>query len=264
MIDVIIKFPTNFFLLQNHPNVGGGGGSSGSNSLGHSSASPHNSMEGSPRMVPASPLAATAADRKSKTPAPLNSGVSLNKKTIRNYTPRESGDLLRRQLEDNRRKQVKKIKHDKTCDLLFQPIILNLQVARRASSGNSRLSRQEEVEEDEEEEDEEEDASDASGRKTSVERMIEDFHRNLPPPSAASTVAAKRNAAARAGASSGANTAATTASSKSRGNGRRAAGGGGGRAAAADLGTMSSRVSNWSEASFDYQVTNFGGFFYLT
>ena len=220
-------------------------------------------MEGSPRMVPASPLAATAADRKSKTPAPLNSGVSLNKKTIRNYTPRESGDLLRRQLEDNRRKQVKKIKHDKTCDLLFQPIILNLQVARRASSGNSRLSRQEEVEEDEEEEEEEEEASDASGRKTSVERMIEDFHRNLPPPSAVSTVAAKRNAAARAGASSGANTAATTASSKSRGNGRRAAGGGG-RAAAADLGTMSSRVSNWSEASFDYQVTNFGGFFYLT
>ncbi len=63
-----------------------------SNSLGHSSASPHNSMEGSPRMV---------SKKKDDAPAASTSGVSLNKKTIRNYTPKESGNMLR-QIEDKR------------------------------------------------------------------------------------------------------------------------------------------------------------------
>ncbi len=132
--------------------------STGSNSLGHSSASPHNSMEGSPRMV-----AKAAAGP-----------VSMSKKTIRNYTPKDGGNNMLRVIEDNRRRRE-----------------------------------EEEMEE--------------AGRKTSVEKMIDDFHKNLPPPSTA------------------ANTAKNTArKGHHHGNDN-------------GVDTLSSRVSAWSEASFDYQ-----------
>ena len=131
----------------------------GKGSSGNSSLSPHNSMEGSPRM------------KAKKEPQ-----VTMAKKTIRNYAPKESSNMLK-ELEANRKKKT-------------------------ANNSNGELLNPDE-------------------RKTSVEKMIEDFHKNLPPPKSAPS-------------------AATTLASKSVRNG-----------------TMNSQISNWSvassSASFDYQ-----------
>lgn len=72
-------------------------------SSGNSSLSPHNSMEGSPRMIPRQ--AAKFQPSPSVTPlgtkSATSSGVSFNKKTIRNYTPQASSNMLR-EFEDRR------------------------------------------------------------------------------------------------------------------------------------------------------------------
>ncbi len=72
-------------------------------SSGNSSLSPHNSMEGSPRMIPRQ--AAKFQPSPSVTPlgtkSTTSSGVSFNKKTIRNYTPQASSNMLR-EFEDRR------------------------------------------------------------------------------------------------------------------------------------------------------------------
>ena len=131
-------------------------------SSGTSSLSPHNSMEGSPKMKMTTNDNG-AAKGKAK-PAAV-------KKTIRNYTPKESGNMLKKELEANRKKAS-------------------------SSSSSSKVE-----------------------DKTSVEKMIEDFHKNLPPPSNAATL--RQN-------------------NVNGGNG-----------------TMNSQVSNWSvassSASFDYR-----------
>lgn len=112
----------------------GSGLSTHSNSKGSSatsSLSPHNSMEGSPRMFSKEPLF------QAKVPS-SQPNVTMGKKTIRNYTPQASTTMLR-ELENRRHKANQK------------PV---------------RSVPQNEME-----------------NKSSVDQMIEDFHRNLPPPS---------------------------------------------------------------------------------
>ena len=164
-----------------HNSIGKESGKESRVSSGNSSLSPHNSMEGSPRMM--------KKDVKSQF-KPNNSSVSGSKKTIRNYTPKESSNMLR-ELEDRRKKSSGEIK---------------------GKTKNTKLE-----------------------RKTSVERMIDDFHRNLPtpPPDPREQEAAKNRPSNQP----------QPMSSKPHGS---------------KHGTMSSQVSNWSvasssAASFDYQ-----------
>ncbi len=96
-----------------------------------SSMSPHNSMEGSPRMSLQQQQHHQMKAQQHQQQQPQQP-VSLNKKTIRNYTPKQSGDLLSKELEGRR-------KISKTGQ--------NYQESRT----------------------------------TPVEKMIADFHRNLPP-----------------------------------------------------------------------------------
>ena len=149
-----------------------------SNSSGKgSSMSPHNSMEGSPRML-FSPS--------------TTSEVVMGKKTIRNYMPKESGNMLR-ELENQRKNRRDQEEKKRTPPQAKQ------------HSGKPEM-------------------------KTSVERMIEDFHRNLPHPAAAAKEPDGRS------------TATNTVNSKRNG--------------ALVNGTMTSQMSNWSAgssvASFDY------------
>ena len=153
------------------------GSAKGSRSSGNSSLSPHNSMEGSPRMVSSS-ASNTGTGSHFQPPNHNSSGISLGKKTIRNYTPNESSNMLR-EFEDRRNNSVDWRHHRKHSKPTLE-------------------------------------------RKSSMERMIDDFHKSLPPPD--STL----------------NT--TTANSSKR---------------PSKNGTMTSQVSNWSAASsaasFDYQ-----------
>ena len=148
-----------------------------------SSMSPHNSMEGSPRMLFSPSNTASASE------------VVMGKKTIRNYMPKESGNMLR-ELENQRKNRRDQEEKKKTPP------------PPKQHSGKPE-------------------------KKTSVERMIEDFHRSLPGASpdgrstATSTVVSKRNGPLVAAAAGPNNN-----------------------------GTMTSQMSNWSAgssvASFDY------------
>ena len=111
------------------------GSAKGSRSSGNSSLSPHNSMEGSPRMLQSQSMQFQPNSGPS-------SSVNLmgNKKTIRNYTPKESSNMLR-EFEDRRNTNSHDYRGPKN------------------PRSKNRLE-----------------------RKSSVERMIDDFHRNLPPP----------------------------------------------------------------------------------
>ena len=151
------------------------GSAKGSRSSGNSSLSPHNSMEGSPRMQQQNVVAQFQ-------PAPSNSSVLMGKKTIRNYTPKESSNMLR-EFEDKRNNSVDwRSKHK---------------------------------------------ASKRVERKSSMERMIDDFHNSLPAVHPSSNDATMTTSA--------------TGGSKRQSNN----------------GTMNSQISNWSAASsaasFDYQ-----------
>ena len=119
-------------------------GSNKSCSSGKSSVS-HDSMNGTPRMRRKAESITTPTD-----PAPTalllpsNPSVILNKKTIRNYTPTESTNMLR-QFEGGYRQHS---------------------LERNAKVGKTAPV-----------------ASDSNlGRKSSMEQLIEDFHKNLPPP----------------------------------------------------------------------------------
>ena len=164
------------------------GSAKGSRSSGNSSLSPHNSMEGSPRM-----LQSTSQFQPQHSSS--NPGVNLGKKTIRNYTPKESSNMLR-EFEDRR----------------------NNSVDYRAKNNSRSKPRLE--------------------RKSSVERMIDDFHRSLPPPGVENRQQETNNK------DSTINT--DNASKK-----------------ASKHGTMNSQISNWSAASsaasFDYQPALGGG-----
>ena len=150
-----------------------------------SSMSPHNSMEGSPRMLF----------------SPSTTEVVMGKKTIRNYMPKESGNMLR-ELENQRKNRRDQEEKKETPPLAKQ------------HSGKPE-------------------------KKTSVERMIEDFHRNLPHPAAAKEP-------------DGRSTATNTVNSKRNG--------------ALVNGTMTSQMSNWSAgssvASFDYHQVRKSGIRY--
>ena len=98
------------------------------------SLSPHNSMEGSPRMVVKKGVGDHSQGRTNfQTTSTMDSQVSLGKKTIRNYTPKESSNMLK-EMEENRRKKT------------------------TGKSGPEK------------------------SQKAPVDRMIDDFHRNLPTP----------------------------------------------------------------------------------
>ena len=99
-----------------------------------SSLSPHNSMEGSPRMVKPT----RQSPQRSYQPSSSDLNVSMGKKTIRNYTPKESSNMLK-ELEENR---------------------MRIKKAATASNAVDNTSRQQKP----------------------VDRMIDDFHRNLPTP----------------------------------------------------------------------------------
>jgi len=128
-----------------------GGQSIGSNkssrSSGKSSSLSHDSMDGTPRMIRRSESITTP-----KNPVntsfiiPTNPSVILNKKTIRNYVPPESNNMLRN-LEDNRKSNQQQLVSD--------------------SREKTKASHKKEQK---------------SERKSSVEKLIDDFHRNLPSP----------------------------------------------------------------------------------
>ena len=168
------------------------GSAKGSRSSGNSSLSPHNSMEGSPRMLQSQSMQFQPNSGPS-------SSVNLmgNKKTIRNYTPKESSNMLR-EFEDRRNTNS----HD-------------YRGAKNPRSKN-RLE-----------------------RKSSVERMIDDFHRNLPPPGVENR---QQNTEQNTVGSAQTNATNTTENSTKK---------------ASKNGTMNSQISNWSAASsaasFDYQ-----------
>ena len=121
-------------------------GSNKSCSSGKSSVS-HDSMNGTPRMRRKTESITTPTE-----PAPTalllpsNPSVILNKKTIRNYTPTESTNMLRQ----------------------FEGGYRQTSLERKAKSGKTQ------------------DAADTAdshlNRKSSMEQLIEDFHKNLPPP----------------------------------------------------------------------------------
>ena len=131
--------------------LSGGGHSIGSNkssrSSGKSSSHSHDSMDGTPRMIRRSEsITTTKQPVKTSFIIPSNPSVILNKKTIRNYVPSESNNMLRN-LEDNRK--TSKPHHQKA-----------------APSSKEKLKNKE----------------NKSERKSSVEKLIDDFHRNLPSP----------------------------------------------------------------------------------
>ena len=143
-------------------------------------------MEGSPRMVVKKPESAMPSSGGQRY---HSDQVSMGKKTIRNYTPKESSNLLK-ELEENRRKNLDRTKP--------------------------------------------------------VDRMIDDFHRNLPtpPPDPRELDKSARTSVANA----------SSAAATDQGKKSPASAGG----AAKNNGTMTSQISNWSvasssAASFDYQ-----------
>ena len=134
-------------------------------------------MEGSPRMISTPQFQ----------PVPsANPSVSLGKKTIRNYTPKESSNMLR-EFEDRRNNSVD----------------WRGQNSKHQKSGGANKTKP------------------SIERKSSIDRLIDDFHRSLPAPphhESNSTIATKRH------------------------------------------GTMTSQISNWSAASsaasFEFQTVN--------
>ena len=187
------------------------GSAKGSRSSGNSSLSPHNSMEGSPRMVNTT-LSSTVGGTASQFPVQSSSspGISLmGKKTIRNYTPKESSALLR-EFEDRRNNSV---------DWQAKMQRNSMQESSESKTNEQSLE-----------------------RKSSMEKMIDDFHKSLPPPPATSNRAGIAVATAKSKKDSTmTSTSAMTCSSKRQ----------------SKNGTMNSQISNWSAASsaasFDYQ-----------
>ena len=119
-----------------------GGRSVGSGSGSRSSGGSHDSLHGTPRMVRRSE-SITTPSQPSPTSLllPTNPSVILNKKTIRNYAPPESTNMLRH-LEGTRKGKE--------------------EAARRQETGTT--------------------ARETPERKSSMDELIDDFHRNLPPP----------------------------------------------------------------------------------
>ena len=187
------------------------GSAKGSRSSGNSSLSPHNSMEGSPRMLQSQSMQFQPAS------SGPSSGVNLmgpGKKTIRNYTPKESSNMLR-EFEDRRNTNSVDYRGER----------------KNQSRSKPRLE-----------------------RKSSVERMIDDFHRNLPPPGVENRQQNNQpEARLNTVGSAQTNVTNTTENSASVGGGKKAS----------KNGTMNSQISNWSAASsaasFDYQPAGLGG-----
>ena len=153
------------------------------------------SMEGSPRMI------STPQFQPVTTPS-NNPTVSLGKKTIRNYTPKESSNMLR-EFEDRRNNSV---------DWRGNP--------KHGKNGKNGKTSKPSIE-----------------RKSSMDRLIDDFHRSLP----AAPLDSNSNASTNKRSSGGQHP-----------HGATPGGGAGGHV----HGTMTSQISNWSAASsaasFDY------------
>ena len=127
-----------------------GGHSIGSNkssrSSGKSSSHSHDSINGTPRMIRRSESITTPKQPVNTSfVIPTNPSVILNKKTIRNYVPSESNNMLRN-FEDNRK-----------------------------NTNNSQHQQQQSKEKMKNRENK-------SEKKSSVDKLIDDFHRNLPSP----------------------------------------------------------------------------------
>jgi len=134
-----------------------GGHSIGSNkssrSSGKSSAS-HDSINGTPRMIRRTDSITTPKEPiNTSFLIPTNPSVILNKKTIRNYVPSESTNMLRN-FEGNRQGFVQS-----------KGFIENEEPQR----GRENKAKDKNIETNLE-------------RKSSMEKLIDDFHRNLPPP----------------------------------------------------------------------------------
>jgi len=134
-----------------------GGHSLGSNkssrSSGKSSAS-HDSMNGTPRMIRRTDSITTPKEPiNTSFLMPTNPSVILNKKTIRNYVPPESTNMLR-----------------------------NFEGNRQGSSPARTYPKQQEPERGRERKINEKKTESNLERKSSMEKLIDDFHRNLPPP----------------------------------------------------------------------------------
>jgi hypothetical protein len=135
-----------------------GGHSIGSNkssrSSGKSSAGSHDSINGTPRMIRRTESITTPKEPiNTSFLIPTNPSVILNKKTIRNYVPPESTNMLRN-FEGNRQGSTPSKGHSKHPE---------------PEQGRERKTNQKNTETNLE-------------RKSSMEKLIDDFHRNLPPP----------------------------------------------------------------------------------
>jgi hypothetical protein len=160
--DTLIRNMSEGSFDKDSSSISGGGRSFDSTksdrSSGKSSSLSHDSMDGTPKMIRRrQPESITTPKAPSTTAVHLasNPSVILNKKTIRNYTPMESSALLR-QFEETRH--------------------TTLERRGRRSKTNLEPSSAEPPEEGEEE------LESPIQRKSSVDRLIEDFHRSLPPP----------------------------------------------------------------------------------
>merc|ERR1719410_3035533 len=125
------------------------GSNKSSRSSGKSSSHSHDSMNGTPRMIRRSESITTPKEPiNTSFMIPTNPSVILNKKTIRNYVPPESTNMLRN-FEGNRQGSTP-FKHPEQ------------------EQGIERKTREKKNETNHE-------------RKSSMEKLIDDFHRNLPP-----------------------------------------------------------------------------------
>ena len=195
-----------------------GGHSIGSNKSSVSSGKCSlDSMDGTPRMIRRSGSSITTPKPPVNTALilPTNPSVILNKKTIRNYVPTESNNMLR-SFEDNRKSNQQQLVND--------------------SRGKTKATNNKEQK---------------SERKSSVEKLIDDFHRNLPSPPP-SKVTDNHSLPFSDGDSLFSGLTLDEARVKARHTpGDRAAG---------RTGTVTSQASNWSvassAASFDYHSVN--------
>ena len=243
--DTLIRNMSEGSFDKDSSSISGGGRSFDSaksdRSSGKSSLS-QDSMDGTPKMIRRrQPESITTPKAPSTTAVHLasNPSVILNKKTIRNYTPMESSALLR-QFEETRHNTLERR-------------------GGRIKANSESMSAEIPEEESGEQE------SPPIQRKSSVDRLIEDFHRSLPPPPP--TREEDEEAIEVSGAGGPFSDSVLSGTGDRRAMGPSPGGGGGGLLAMAKKqqsshhsksGTVNSQASIWSVgssvASFDYHT----------
>ena len=136
-------------------------GSRESNRSSGKSSLSHDSINGTPELKRETRESITTPKKMSNTAVHLasNPSVILNKKTIRNYTPKESSNMLR-QFEEGRHGSLDKKSSRKSARSPAQ---------KRSASATSAATDTGKT-------------NNNPPRQSSMDKLIDDFHRNLPPP----------------------------------------------------------------------------------